>query len=178
VWGGASSVGLFTIQLARLSGYRVIATASPKNAELVKASGADVVLNYRDADVVEQIKAATDGGVAYGVDTVSLEDTQLASVRAFGPQGGELLVTLWVDEGAAKLRGDVQIKGKFLPTHYSFGGLTRRQPRFYIPSSVDNLTSSGWPTCPLRQTTGRRWSRGWPRSLSLYVSLFAILACS
>jgi NADPH:quinone reductase-like Zn-dependent oxidoreductase len=115
VWGGASSVGLFTIQLARLSGYRVIATASPKNAELVRLSGADVVVNYRDADVVEQIKAATDGGVAYGVDTVSLENTQLASVRAFGPQGGELLVTLWVDEGAAKLRGDVQVKCKSLP---------------------------------------------------------------
>jgi NADPH:quinone reductase-like Zn-dependent oxidoreductase len=110
VWGGASSVGLFTIQLARLSGYRVIATASPKNAELVKSSGADVVVNYRDADVVEQIKAATDGGVAYGVDTVSLEDTQLASVRAFGPKGGELLVILGIDDGAAKLRADVQVK--------------------------------------------------------------------
>jgi NADPH:quinone reductase-like Zn-dependent oxidoreductase len=115
VWGGASSVGLFTIQLARLSGYRVIATASPKNAELVKSSGADVVVNYRDADVVEQIKKATDGGVAYGVDTVSLEDTQLASVRAFGLKGGELLVILGIDEGAAKLRADVQVKCESMP---------------------------------------------------------------
>jgi NADPH:quinone reductase-like Zn-dependent oxidoreductase len=145
VWGGASSVGLFAIQLARLSGYRVIATASLKNAELVKSSGADVVLNYRDADVVEQIKAATDGGVAYGVDTVALEDTQLASVRAFGPKGGELLVTLWIDEGAAKLRGDVQVKCKFLPSHDPCGlvwRLTRRKSQFSIPSSVDTSTSS------------------------------------
>ncbi|TFY63381.1 hypothetical protein EVG20_g6344 [Dentipellis fragilis] len=59
VWGGASSVGLFAIQLAHLSSYKVITTASPKNHELVKQYGADVVVDYHAPDVVEQIIKAT-----------------------------------------------------------------------------------------------------------------------
>lgn len=43
VWGGATSVGLYAIQLAKLSGYQVIATASEKNFELVKSYGASAV---------------------------------------------------------------------------------------------------------------------------------------
>ncbi|KAF5314227.1 hypothetical protein D9758_018293 [Tetrapyrgos nigripes] len=54
VWSGSSSVGHFTIQLAKLGGMRVIATASPKHFDRLKALGADEVFDYRDPEVVKK----------------------------------------------------------------------------------------------------------------------------
>ncbi len=61
VHGGAGAVGVFAIQLARLHGARVTATASGKNAAFVSELGAESVIDYattnfdqvvRDVDVV------------------------------------------------------------------------------------------------------------------------------
>ena len=46
--GGATSVGLYAIQFAKLSGLYVIATASLRNFGLVRSLGADVVVDYHD----------------------------------------------------------------------------------------------------------------------------------
>jgi NADPH:quinone reductase-like Zn-dependent oxidoreductase len=110
VYSGSSSVGQYAIQLARLSGYRVVTTASPKNTALVMSLGADAVVNHRAPDVVAQIKAATGDAVAFAIDTVSMEDTQQTAIQAIGGQGGELLVLLAPFDSAAKLRPDVKIK--------------------------------------------------------------------
>lgn len=45
IWGGSSSVGMYAIQLAKLSGYTVISTASPINFELLKSLGATEVFD-------------------------------------------------------------------------------------------------------------------------------------
>ncbi|TXT13178.1 hypothetical protein VHUM_01579 [Vanrija humicola] len=45
--GGATAVGLFGIQLAKLRGAHVVATASPAGAPLVRAMGADEVIDYK-----------------------------------------------------------------------------------------------------------------------------------
>jgi NADPH2:quinone reductase len=59
VAGGAGAVGHYAIELARQAGARVIATVSgPEKAELATRAGADLVVNYRDADAADQIKAA------------------------------------------------------------------------------------------------------------------------
>ncbi|KAA1479340.1 GroES-like protein [Dentipellis sp. KUC8613] len=89
VWGGASSVGLYAIQLAHLSSYKVIATASPKNHELVKQHGADVVIDYHAPDVVEQIINATgkQDGVDYVYDAISEGNSMELSVKALRPNG-------------------------------------------------------------------------------------------
>jgi NADPH:quinone reductase len=58
VAGGAGAVGHFAIELAKFSGARVAATVSgPQKAELAAAAGADLVVNYRDPDAVEQLRA-------------------------------------------------------------------------------------------------------------------------
>jgi NADPH2:quinone reductase len=57
VAGGAGAVGHFAIELAKHAGARVIATVSgPEKAELAAKAGADLVVNYRDQDAVEQIR--------------------------------------------------------------------------------------------------------------------------
>jgi NADPH2:quinone reductase len=58
VAGGAGAVGHFAIELAKHAGARVVTTVStPEKAELASKAGADLVVNYRDADAADQVKA-------------------------------------------------------------------------------------------------------------------------
>ncbi len=57
VAGGAGAVGHFSIELAKWAGARVASTvSSPEKAELARAAGADLVVNYRESDVVTQLR--------------------------------------------------------------------------------------------------------------------------
>jgi NADPH:quinone reductase len=57
VAGGAGAVGHFAIELAKYGGARVATTVSgPEKAELARKAGADLVVNYRDADALDQLK--------------------------------------------------------------------------------------------------------------------------
>jgi NADPH:quinone reductase-like Zn-dependent oxidoreductase len=67
--GGSGGVGSFTTQIAKLLGAgHVTATCGPANVERVKSLGADEVINYREANVVEALKtSAKDSGRIYDV---------------------------------------------------------------------------------------------------------------
>lgn len=69
VWSGASSVGVNAIQLAIAAGYRVIATASPKNSDLLRGLGASEVLDYNaaPANLLEQLVSAFENKTIAGV---------------------------------------------------------------------------------------------------------------
>ncbi|KAI0255989.1 dehydrogenase [Lactifluus subvellereus] len=69
--GGATSVGQYAVQFAKLSGLRVIATASERNFGLVRSLGADVVVDYRDpVAAAKQIREAAPN-VEYAADCVA-----------------------------------------------------------------------------------------------------------
>ena len=58
VAGGAGAVGHFAIELAKRAGARVISTvSSQEKGELARFAGADLVVNYTDADAVDQVRA-------------------------------------------------------------------------------------------------------------------------
>ncbi len=58
VAGGAGAVGHFAIELAKRAGARVVTTvSSAEKAALAEKAGADLVVNYRSPDAVDQIKA-------------------------------------------------------------------------------------------------------------------------
>jgi NADPH2:quinone reductase len=58
VAGGAGAVGHYAIELAKWAGARVVTTVSgPEKADLAAKAGADLVVNYREADALEQVKA-------------------------------------------------------------------------------------------------------------------------
>jgi NADPH2:quinone reductase len=64
VAGGAGAVGNAAIQLARWSDATVITTvSSPDKAQLAAAAGADHVINYRQQDVVAEVKKIVPAGV-------------------------------------------------------------------------------------------------------------------
>ena len=56
------------IQIARICGLRVVATASPKQFDRLKGLGAELLYDYKDPDAPEKIRQATNGGVALGID--------------------------------------------------------------------------------------------------------------
>ncbi|KAL1891515.1 hypothetical protein Sste5346_007607 [Sporothrix stenoceras] len=73
VWGGAGSVGSVTIQLARILGFTVFTTASPRHNERLQKLGAEVVVDYSDADaaVEKLLAAAGDRPIVYAVDAIN-----------------------------------------------------------------------------------------------------------
>ncbi|WP_433214990.1 NADPH:quinone reductase [Dactylosporangium sp. CS-047395] len=78
VAGGAGAVGNAAIQLAVWAGARVVATvSSPEKAELARRAGAHHVVNYRDADAAEQVKAALPEGVDVVVEVAAAHNAEL-----------------------------------------------------------------------------------------------------
>ncbi|KZT42517.1 GroES-like protein [Sistotremastrum suecicum HHB10207 ss-3] len=129
VWGGASSLGMYTIQLAKLAGYNVIATASPKNFDLVKAYGASSVFDYRDQDVAPKIREHTNDGLVFAIDTISEAYTLPLVVQSIGSQGGFVsTVSKAAEANREALRQDVAIN-----FHLCFMLLGKA---FHIPARV------------------------------------------
>ncbi|KAG2361294.1 chaperonin 10-like protein [Suillus spraguei] len=96
ILGGSSSVGLYTIQFARLSGfYPIITTASPSSEELVRDYGAT---HFFDRNLSgKQLKAAisevTDSPIGLIYDAISLPETQSVAWELLA-NDGTLIVTL------------------------------------------------------------------------------------
>jgi NADPH:quinone reductase-like Zn-dependent oxidoreductase len=62
IHGGGSGIGTVAIQIGRALGARIAVTAgSPEKLERCAHLGADVLINYREQDFVEVIKADTHG---------------------------------------------------------------------------------------------------------------------
>ena len=59
VQGGAGGVGRCAVQIAKWAGATVVATAStPQRQEVARAAGADYVFDYRDPDIIWDIREA------------------------------------------------------------------------------------------------------------------------
>jgi putative PIG3 family NAD(P)H quinone oxidoreductase len=65
VHGGSSGIGTMAVQLAKAVGARVAVTAGTKEKlDFCADLGADVLINYREQDFVEEVRAATGGAGA------------------------------------------------------------------------------------------------------------------
>ncbi|MFF5172803.1 NADPH:quinone reductase [Micromonospora sp. NPDC000089] len=98
VQGGAGAVGNAAIQLARWADACVIATvSSPEKAQLAAAAGASFVINYREQDVVEEVRKVAPDGVHTVVEVAvarnAATDAKLlrpgGAVCAYADDGGE-----------------------------------------------------------------------------------------
>lgn len=76
--------GLAAIQLAKLSGLTVIATASPKHNDYLKSLGADYVLPYSDPSTPSKIKEITKGKLYLGYDAISEKESTALIIESFG----------------------------------------------------------------------------------------------
>jgi len=80
--GGASSVGQYAIQLAKISGYdRIITNASAQNHKVLKELGADIILD-RAQSSPEDFKAAIGNfPLEFIFDSISAKSTQILAVQ-------------------------------------------------------------------------------------------------
>lgn len=98
VLAGGSGVGQAAIQIARLRGARVFATAGPSKLDKTRALGAEAVFDHYATDFGKEARALTDGrGVDIVVEHVG-EATWDRSVRALA--NGGRLVTCGATTGA------------------------------------------------------------------------------
>ncbi|GAP82495.1 putative zinc-binding oxidoreductase [Rosellinia necatrix] len=86
IYGGSTATGTIAIQLAKLSGWDVITTCSPKNFDLVRSRGADQIFDYRLPDVGQLIHEASNGSITRILDTVNEEGTAAICAAAFSPR--------------------------------------------------------------------------------------------
>ncbi|KAJ5768162.1 hypothetical protein N7533_000745 [Penicillium manginii] len=80
IWGGASSVGATSIQLAVASGLTVLTTASAANHDFVKSLGAHAVFDYRSSNVVQDIVNALANTKFVGVYDAISEDVSFKAI--------------------------------------------------------------------------------------------------
>lgn len=100
VQGGAGAVGNAAIQLARWSDATVIATiSSPQKAQLAAAAGADHVVNYKEQDVVAEVRKVAPKGVDAIVE-VSAAVNAGVDAQVIGMHGA---VAMYADDGGAEV---------------------------------------------------------------------------
>lgn len=126
---------MYTIQLAGLHNLTVVTTCSPRNFDLVKASGADHVFDYSDANVANKIKEVAPN-FKYIFDTIGNSQSSALASQAVSDAGGTLCT---VRPGKADTEGvkeevkvtDVLVWTAFLKEH--------RYKEFYWPVSLLRL---------------------------------------
>ncbi|KAI0057235.1 zinc-binding oxidoreductase ToxD [Artomyces pyxidatus] len=120
VSGGASSVGQYVVQFAKLAGLRVLATASKRNFELLKSLGADEVFDYNEPDVAQKIRAATGGQLKHAVDTISEGATPNLVAGALSEDGGVAAVILPVKESYPNVKAVHSLAYQLLGNDFDF----------------------------------------------------------
>jgi len=96
IMGGSSSVGLYAIQLARLSGFSpIITTASPAHQDELKALGATNVIDRHltQGEFTAALQKITQQPIAIAYDVVAFAETQQTAWSVVA-RGGTLVLTL------------------------------------------------------------------------------------
>lgn len=141
VRGGSGGIGSVAVQLGRALGHRVLATAGgPERVARVRELGADVVLDHRRDDLVEQVRAATDGR---GVDVLLdvLGAAGLADNLAMLADDGRLVV-LGLQRGA---RASIDL-GLLLARRLSVAGTSlRSRPADQKAAIMADVRDRLWP---------------------------------
>ncbi|MEV0725890.1 NADPH:quinone reductase [Micromonospora purpureochromogenes] len=100
VQGGAGAVGNAAIQLARWADACVITTvSSPEKAQFAASAGASFVINYREQDVVEEVRKIAPDGV-HTIVEVSAARNAATDVQVLRPGGA---VCVYADDGGAEV---------------------------------------------------------------------------
>lgn len=87
--GAGGVVGKYAIQLAERAGGQVIATASPRSIDAVRAAGADQIIDHTEADLL----TAVDGQVDVLLNLAPLDPDRFAAYVALVRDGGAVVST-------------------------------------------------------------------------------------
>jgi NADPH:quinone reductase len=142
VHGGSSGIGATAIQMAKLFGATVYATAgSAEKCRFCEDLGADAAINYKEADFAEEVKRLTDGR---GVDVIldMIGASYLArNIKSLAPDGRLVMIALM---GGYKVDG-LNIT-PIMRNRLTFTGSTLRpRPTADKAAIADGLRKDVWP---------------------------------
>lgn len=149
VHGGSSGIGSTAIQLAKAFGATVITTAgNDDKTAFCKSLGADVAVNYRSQDFVEEVMAATkDEGVNIVLDMVG-GDYISKNIACLAPDGRHVSI--------AFLAGP-QVEINMLPVMLKrltlTGSTLRARDNSFKNAIAKNLKKHVWPLLETRSVT-------------------------
>jgi NADPH2:quinone reductase len=107
VQGGAGAVGNAAIQLARYAEATVLATVStPHKAQLAAAAGADHVIDYRQQDIVAEVRKVAPQGVDAIVEVSGARNAGV-DAQVIGQHGA---VAMYADDGGAEITVPVRLQ--------------------------------------------------------------------
>ena len=135
IHAGSGGVGTIAIQLAKHIGATVATTASAANAEMLKALGADIVIDYRKDDFSTMLK-----GYDLVIDTQG-GDTLKKSLSVLKPGGKLIGIAGPPDPDFAKLRG-MSVFVSFVMRLLSYG-IRKAAQRSGASYSFQFMTASG-----------------------------------
>jgi NADPH:quinone reductase-like Zn-dependent oxidoreductase len=141
VHGGAGGIGTFAIQLAHQLGARVLTTAgTAEKRTACTALGADLAIDYREQDFVEEVERATDGR---GADVIldNMGAKYLArNLDALATQGRLVIIGM---QGGSKAELDI---GKLLRKRGAVIATTlRARPTAEKSSICASVVEHVWP---------------------------------
>ncbi|WP_203900234.1 NADP-dependent oxidoreductase [Virgisporangium aliadipatigenens] len=100
--GAGGAVGGYAVQLAKLSGAHVVATASPRSLARVRAAGADEVVDHTAADVLTAVTEPVD----LVLNLAPVDPAVLAALVGLVRPGGVLVnTTVWMPAPSDEGRG-------------------------------------------------------------------------
>jgi NADPH2:quinone reductase len=151
VSGGAGAVGHAAIELARFedAGHVVATVSGAEKAELARAAGAHTVVNYHDADVVDQIREA----VPYGIDQfveVALHQNIELDLAVAAPHA--VITSYAADESSVAHIPVRQLMGPNLTLRFMLlYTVPPRQLRAAIERTADAVAAGALTTLPIHR---------------------------
>lgn len=94
IWGGASSVGLYALQILSYYGYRnLVAVASARHHVHLKSLGATKAYDYNDSDVVAQLRQSVDS-IPYFFDCIGSVASSIRPIAQLAAKNSRVAVLL------------------------------------------------------------------------------------
>ena len=106
IWGGASSVGQYAVQIAKLFGIRFATTC--RNRKVLESLGAENVFDYTSETVVEDIKK-TLPNITYVLDCIGSEESSMLASQTVVAAGGKLCTMVPGKRTAGKVEKRVEV---------------------------------------------------------------------
>ncbi|KAF9016974.1 NAD(P)-binding protein [Hymenopellis radicata] len=121
IWGVSTACGHQAVQLPRLAGLQVIATASTRNHAAVLSLGATTCEDYKDPDIVSKLKTAAGGNpITFAIDCVGTDGSSDRVVEAMAP-GGHLISIMMASDSAKAKAKENNIKVEMIYAGTLFG---------------------------------------------------------
>ncbi|OTB00238.1 hypothetical protein M426DRAFT_66299 [Hypoxylon sp. CI-4A] len=141
IYGGATATGIFGLQYARLSGWRVLTTCSPHNFQLVKALGAHEVYDYHDSKAcAAAIRTGTGNNLRHVFDCVSEGSSLQICADALTSQSDVAVYIAALPIGDKFPRKDVQ--HGWTSGYTAFGEMTHLTGKLRPTSMIDPASAA------------------------------------